>query len=121
MKLKHEVFSECSSNSAELMCTEKECGYLCYHMYHCDNLCYDYSNGHICKHIHRVHSMRLHLQKDSCSGISDHCTETSISGSDLELSSEAESYNDPLEFAESIRTKTGNIKVMQYSILYKTS
>ena len=24
-------------------------------MYKCDPCCYDYNNGHICKHIHRVH------------------------------------------------------------------
>ena len=25
-------------------------------MYACDKACYDYHNGHVCKHIHRVHS-----------------------------------------------------------------
>ena len=26
-------------------------------MYACDSNCYTYTNGHICKHIHRVHSL----------------------------------------------------------------
>ena len=26
-------------------------------MYECDPRCFDYTNGHICKHIHRVHSL----------------------------------------------------------------
>ena len=29
-------------------------------MYKCDSKCYNFNNGHICKHIHRVHSI---LQK----------------------------------------------------------
>ena len=28
-------------------------------MYECDQLYYDYTNGHLCKHIHRVDSIRL--------------------------------------------------------------
>lgn len=39
------------------MCTAPECTHLCPHMYECDSTCYEYNNGHICKHIHRVHSM----------------------------------------------------------------
>ena len=31
--------------------------FLCLHMYECDSRCFDYTNGHICKHIHRVHSL----------------------------------------------------------------
>lgn len=27
-------------------------------MYVCDDRCYDYGNGHICKHVHRVHSLQ---------------------------------------------------------------
>ena len=34
-----------------------QCGFLCPHMCSCDDKCYDYNNGHVCKHIHRVHSM----------------------------------------------------------------
>ena len=70
-------------------------------MYHCDHQCYDYSNGHICKHIHRVHSMRLNLQADNPS---EHGSVTNL---DVDLSSESESDNDPLEFAESVRKTTG--------------
>lgn len=51
--------STCSSSTS---CTEAECGFLCSHMYSCDHLCYDYNNGHVCKHIHRVHSM-VHQEK----------------------------------------------------------
>ena len=65
-------------------------------MYHCDQQCYDYSNGHICKHIHRVHSIRLSLLAD---GDSEQCTTNGFS-SDT-------SDNDPLEFAESVRKATG--------------
>ena len=39
------------------VCLETECGGLCYHMYSCDLMCFTYNNGHICKHIHRVHSL----------------------------------------------------------------
>ena len=39
------------------ICTAPECQFLCVHMYNCDSTCYDFNNGHICKHIHRVHSL----------------------------------------------------------------
>ena len=42
------------------LCTKSECLKLCLHMYSCDKACYDYNNGHICKHIHRVHSFLAH-------------------------------------------------------------
>ena len=50
---------ECSpfSCNSSKTCKELQCGFLCPHMYSCDNKCYDYNNGHVCKHIHRVHSM----------------------------------------------------------------
>ena len=48
--------SECGQSNT--VCTKQECGFLCYHMYKCASNCYDYNNGHICKHIHRVHSLR---------------------------------------------------------------
>ena len=41
------------------LCTAQECGFVCWHMYKCDKACYDYNNGHVCKHIHRVHSMNV--------------------------------------------------------------
>lgn len=47
--------SECGNSTS--VCTTKECGFLCYHMYKCSSSCYDFNNGHICKHIHRVHSL----------------------------------------------------------------
>ena len=31
------------------------------YVYKCDKACYDFNNGHLCKHIHRVHSL-LHTQ-----------------------------------------------------------
>ena len=31
-------------------------------MYNCDSTCYDFNNGHICKHIHRVHSLEYGSQ-----------------------------------------------------------
>ena len=34
-------------------------------MYTCDDRCHDYGNGHICKHIHRVHSLQYHQQQDA--------------------------------------------------------
>lgn len=38
-------------------CSTKACGKLCVHMYECDAACYDYNNGHLCKHIHRIQSI----------------------------------------------------------------
>lgn len=40
-----------------VICRAPECRFLCLHMYKCDSTCYDFNNGHICKHIHRVHSL----------------------------------------------------------------
>lgn len=37
-------------------CTAKECCYLCRHMISCT--CYDYQHGHLCKHVHKVYSLR---------------------------------------------------------------
>lgn len=41
-------------------CKEKciMCNGLCHHLYKCDSLCYDYMNGNICKHLHRIHSLQ---------------------------------------------------------------
>lgn len=36
-------------------CIQKNCLYLCRHMLRCT--CYDYSHGHLCKHVHKVQSM----------------------------------------------------------------
>ena len=60
--------SECGINSTDkTVCTKEECGFLCYHMYKCGSSCYDYNNGHICKHIHRVHSLMNGHSASSCS------------------------------------------------------
>ena len=48
-------------------CTAPECQFLCHHMYKCDSQCYDFNNGHICKHIHRVHSLSLFCDKTGSS------------------------------------------------------
>jgi hypothetical protein len=40
-----------------VICRAPECHFLCLHMYKCDSTCYDFNNGHLCKHIHRVHSL----------------------------------------------------------------
>jgi len=40
-------------------CTREECRFLCRHMYKCDPLCYDFQNGHLCKHVHCVHVLNI--------------------------------------------------------------
>ena len=55
--------SECIASQDR--CKYPECRILCRHMYTCDDRCYDYGNGHICKHIHRVHSLQYHQQQGS--------------------------------------------------------
>ena len=44
--------------------------FLCRHMYTCDDRCYDYGNGHICKHIHCVHSLQQYY--DTSEAAPDH-------------------------------------------------
>ena len=39
------------------VCKKDECRFVCRHMYTCT--CYEYNNGHICKHVHRIHSLYL--------------------------------------------------------------
>ncbi len=69
-------------------------------MYQCDQ-CYDYSNGHICKHIHRVHSIRSHpLFTNSTEDVSHDCQ--GIPEAEFSSGSE-ESEIEPLEYAESIK------------------
>ena len=31
-------------------------------MYTCDEACYDYNNGHVCRHIHHIHSTKRFTQ-----------------------------------------------------------
>ena len=52
---------DCQVSSSQLTCTQEECKFLCIHMYKCDPLCFDFNNGHLCKHIHRVHSLHSQL------------------------------------------------------------
>ena len=48
-----------SSPSPHMTCsvTSPECQFLCSHLYTCDKKCYNFDNEHICKHIHKVHSL----------------------------------------------------------------
>ena len=50
------------------LCTAQECAFLCWHMYTCDKGCYDYNNGHVCKHIHRVHSINVDKHRKHTGG-----------------------------------------------------
>ena len=107
-----ESCTNCTQESA-LLCTEIECKKLCYHKYTCDEYCYDYTNGHVCKHIHRAHSLRLKVQACEpdyqCSSMSDN--------HELQNEPENESdIDDPLEFAENVRNlSTGNYHNMHYT------
>ena len=62
-------------------------------MYKCDTMCYDYTNGHVCKHIHRVHAIARTI-----SDISTVVTDLA-EGADCESDTEF----DNLEFAVSLR------------------
>lgn len=42
----------CTLPGCSIKCTKPECNNLCRHLYTCE--CYDYANGHICKHIHAI-------------------------------------------------------------------
>lgn len=46
---------ECSETNCTPSCTAKECVYLCRHIFQCT--CYDYKNGHLCKHVHAVKAL----------------------------------------------------------------
>lgn len=95
IKLLSEICKECVNSPTALTCVESECQQLCYHMYKCDDQCYDYSNGHICKHIHCVHSMRV--------GESSHNDITNYGPS----GSESESCSAPLTYPEAKRDTPG--------------
>ena len=41
-------------------------------MYTCDQYCYDFKSGHICKHIHRIHSLQESLKHDSTASTTVH-------------------------------------------------
>ena len=53
----------CSLPGCSIKCTKPECDFLCRHMYSCE--CYDYANGHICKHVHAVH-MQIKADTTTC-------------------------------------------------------
>ena len=63
----HTTCPECSPQSQHdgVTCTAPECQFLCPHMYTCDKKCYDFNNGHICKHIHKVHSLVVQNRKET--------------------------------------------------------
>ena len=58
VKCIHTTCPQCSPFKDDFrICKESQCVFLCPHMYICDSKCYDYTNDHVCKHIHRVHSL----------------------------------------------------------------
>lgn len=46
----------CTHSECTVRCHSDNCKSLCIHLYSCN--CYDAQNGHLCKHIHRVHSLQ---------------------------------------------------------------
>ena len=68
----------CSQCTTSLHCTAAECGFLCRHMYECDDRCFDYNNGHICKHVHRVHSLSQCLPQLSATNHDETNPESSL-------------------------------------------
>ena len=93
--------AECTSSNfqEQLTCTQSECQFLCYHMYTCDSRCYAYTNRHICKHIHRVHSLNIGAQVPSAL-LAD-------TGNDMSLQPQMAVKSDDdemLAYAESTRT-----------------
>ena len=80
-----------------MMWTQSECKQICYHMYTCGKYCYYYTNGNLCEHIHRSHSMWMKLRepKNYC-----HFELSCLNGSGAECNSD---IDDTLEFAKSVR------------------
>lgn len=68
-----QIKNDCKDCEGQLIvCTKEECVFLCWHIYACDKTCFDYNNGHICKHIHRVHSMNvLEQMQTACDTTAD--------------------------------------------------
>ena len=100
--IKEECCGECTQSSCE-------CANLCYHMYTCDPLCYQYTNGHMCKHIHRVHSLRQQWLQTKQGDIQDSLG-TEVEDIDI-------SMDDPLEFAEHVRNpSTGKKRSVAHKI-----
>ena len=78
--------------TANMKCVAPECGNLCYHQYRCDSSCYDYTNGHICKHLHRVHSMKIATE---ISTVADTDTSTSVDDTLSDSTPQSASYHLP--------------------------
>ena len=53
----NKVKDTCVECTDSKVCKSAECSFRCQCMYTCS--CYDYNNGHLCKHVHRVHSLNL--------------------------------------------------------------
>lgn len=92
------VADKCADDCSGPKCNRAECDHLCIHMYSCDKACYDYNNGHLCKHIHRVHSMLKSQGTHTTSTTSELTGPQSLDGG---FSSDDEDELDPLEYAES--------------------
>ena len=92
------VADKCADDCSGPKCNRAECDHLCIHMYSCDKACYDYNNGHLCKHIHRVHSMLKSQGTCTTSTTSELTEPQSLDGGFL---SDDEDELDPLEYAES--------------------
>ena len=69
----HMLASQCSyGNECIPHCTQGKCSYLCRHMISCT--CYDFSHGHLCKHVHKVQSVhrdQIGLEADTGTGSDD--------------------------------------------------
>jgi len=98
----HSTCSECSPlfPHVSVTCTASECQFLCRHMYSCDKKCYEFNNGHICKHIHKVHSLVV-ANSSSSSNVVSQSTMTQVGQPDTE-----DTEDDPAEidiaYAESV-------------------
>ena len=68
------IVDKCSHVHCYTKCKTLPCINLCSHMYSCT--CDDYHNGHICKHIHKIHSL--------CRTLNGHVND-SANESDFEL------------------------------------
>ena len=78
------------------VCTLPHCNWLCYHMYACSQQCYSYTNGHICKHIHRVHSLMSSAKDMKCE---DNSVNQQMDKSNLPMDITEE---DPFSYAEAV-------------------
>ena len=66
----HVKESTCNTNSCCVpQCTFPECGHLCRNRIECT--CYDYTHGHLCKHVHKVKMLLAMKLSDEDLSISD--------------------------------------------------